>query len=51
MTSCVLNYLVDFVVGKETSELLVDELDSIISYHGVWYPKEGEDVPSDKLLS
>ena len=38
-----------FIAGEETLELLVDELSSVVSYHGVRYLETGEDVSPDEL--
>ena len=43
--------VLDFVAEEETSELLVEELGSIVSHHGVWYPESGENVPLNELPS
>ena len=37
------------VTGKETSKLLVNELNSVISHHGIRYLKASEDIPLDEL--
>ena len=38
-----------FIAGEEASELLVNELSSVVSYHGVRYLEAGEDVSPDEL--
>ena len=37
-----------FIAGKETSELLINELGSIISHHEIRYSEMGENVSLDK---
>ena len=43
--------VLNFVAGKKNSELLVDELSSVVSHRGIRYPETGENVPPNELLS
>ena len=43
--------MLNFVISKETLELLVNELGSIVSYHKIGYAKVGKDVPAKQLSS
>ena len=43
--------VLNFVAGKEASELLVNKLGSVVSYYRVKYSEMGENVPPDELSS
>ena len=43
--------VLNFVAGKEASELLVNKLGSVVSYHRVKYSEMCENVPPDELPS